>query len=110
MATTAIFFTANRPYQIVEIVERHETAGAGTITVSKVPSGTAPTSGVSTMNTGFSLSTTANTNQKATRGSTTVFINSNSTSVLEAGDSLCLTTTGGAGVTNSSVSTVLRAI
>lgn len=111
MATSPIFFTANRPYQIVEIVERHEATATGTIYVAKVPSGTAPASGTNTMNQGFSLATAINTNQKATRGSTTVFINSNSTSVLEAGDSLCLITTGStAGLTNSSVSTLLRAI
>lgn len=106
---TAPFFIAERPYQVIEVFERHETAGSDgnpvTVMLKKVPSGTAPGSGTDMLSAGISLKATANTNQKGTLSTT--FGNTR----LERDDSLALVTTGTltavAGVT---LSVILRAI
>lgn len=106
---TAPFFIADRTYEIIEVKERHETAGsdAGAVTVmlKKVPSGTAPGSGTDTLSAGINLKATANTNQSGTLHATL------SNRRLEAGDALALVTTGTltavAGVT---VAVTLKAI
>ena len=106
---TAPFFIADRSYEIIEVRERHETAGsdgsAVTVDVYKVPSGTAPASGTSVLTTTMNLKATANTNQS---GSVTATI---SNKRIARGDSLALVTSGTltsvAGVT---VSVLIKAI
>lgn len=113
---TAPFFIAHRTYLVVEVRERHETAGsdAGAVTVmlKKVPSGTAPASGTDLLTAGISLKATANTNQNSIgTGATITLVTSNSTRRLVKGDALSLVTTGTltavAGVT---VQVILQAI
>jgi len=86
---TAPFFIANRSYQILEVIERHEVAGsdggAVTIMLKKVPSGTAPASGSDVLTAGLSLKATANINQTGTIGQIDTLV---------AGDALSLVTTG----------------
>jgi len=86
---TAPFFIANRPYLILEVIERHETAGSDggvvTLMLKRVPSGTAPASGTDILSAGISLKATANTNQVGTIGQV---------KTLQSGDSLSLVTTG----------------
>lgn len=64
---TAPFFIAQRDFYLISVTERHEVAGsdAGAVTVmlKKVASGTVPASGTDMLTTGLSLKTTANTNQ-----------------------------------------------
>lgn len=106
---TAPFFIAEREYEIIEVFERHETAGSDanpvTVMLKKVPSGTAPASGTDTLTAGISLKATANTNQKGTVTQTIA------NRRIVRGDSLALVTTGTltavAGVT---VRVVLKAI
>lgn len=87
---TTPFFIANRSYQILEVIERHETAGsdggAVTVMVKKTPSGTAPASGTDVLTAGLSLKATANTNQSG--------VISRSADTLAYGDSLALVSTG----------------
>lgn len=63
------FFIADRPYYVIDIVERHEVAGGApgdaTVDVLSVPSGTAPGSGSSLLSSTISLAATANVNQTA---------------------------------------------
>lgn len=86
---TTPFFIANRSYLVLEVIERHETAGsdAGAVTLmlKRVPSGTAPASGTDMLTAGLSLKTTANINQSGTIGLV---------KTLTAGDALSLVTTG----------------
>lgn len=86
---TTPFFIANRSYLVLEITERHETAGTDggsvTLMLKKVPSGTAPASGTDMLSAGMSLKTTANTNQNGTIGTV---------KTVSDGDSLSLVTTG----------------
>lgn len=67
---TAPFFIAQRDYYLVSVTERHEVAGsdAGAVTMNlyKVPSGTAPASGTAMLSSGFNLKATADTNQTGT--------------------------------------------
>ena len=110
---TAPFFIADRPYEVLWSMERHETAGtsgsAVTVMLKKVPSGTAPASGVDVWTAGLSLKATINTNQQAviSQNRTTAIYNRR----LSRGDSLSLVTTGTltavAGVT---VSVLLRSL
>lgn len=113
---TTPFFIAHREYIVVEVRERHETAGsdvgAVTVMLKKVPSGTAPASGTDLLTAGISLKATANTNQNSIgTGSTITLVTSNSTRRLVKGDALSLVTTGTltavAGVT---VQVILQAI
>lgn len=87
---TTPFFIANRPYQILEVIERHETAGtdgsAVTVMVKKTLSGTAPASGTDILTAGLSLKATANTNQSG--------VISRAADTLAYGDSLTLVSTG----------------
>lgn len=106
---TACFFIADRSYEVMECIERHETAGsdggAVTVMLKKVPSGTAPASGTDMLTAGISLKGTANTNASGTVTSTIA------NKRLVRGDALSLVTTGTltavAGVT---VSVRLKAI
>lgn len=94
-----IFFTADDPvgdgkavYQVVKVTERHETAGtdAGAVTVmlKKVPSGTAPSAGTDMLSAGINLKAAANTNQAGALSATLANLQ------LSAGDSLAVVTTG----------------
>lgn len=85
-------FIAPYPCRVVSVRERHQTAGsdAGAVTlmVKKVPSGTAKASGSDVLSAGLNLKGTADTNQSGTISST--FANSR----LKTGDALALVTTG----------------
>lgn len=87
-----VFFVADAAYQVVSVQERHETAGAdaGAVTVmlKKVPSGTAKASGTDTLSAGINLKATADTNQSGALHATVANYQ------LAAGDSLALVTTG----------------
>lgn len=110
---TAPFFIAERPYEVLWCMERHETAGSagGSVTVmlKKVPSGTAPASGIDVLTAGLNLKATANTNQEGaiSQARTSSIYNRR----LSTGDALSLVTTGTltsvAGVT---VSVLLRSL
>lgn len=71
---TAPFFIAQRDYYLISVTERHEVAGsdAGAVTMQlyKVPSGTAPASGTALLGTTFNLKSTANTNVEGTLSTT----------------------------------------
>lgn len=87
-----LFFIADAPYEIVEVIERHAVAGSDTgsvtLMVKKVPSGTAKASGVDVLATGLDLKATANTNQRGTLHSTVA------NRRLDAGDALGVVPTG----------------
>lgn len=110
---TAPFFIAERPYEVLWCMERHETAGthgsAVTVMLKKVPSGTAPASGIDVLTAGLNLKATANTNQEGaiSQARTSSIYNRR----LSTGDALSLVTTGTltsvAGVT---VSVLLRSL
>ena len=89
---TTCFFIANRQYKLVSVTERHEIKGthgsAVTVMLNKVPSGTAPASGVSMLAAGLNLKSDINVNQSGTITATVA------NTVLKAGDSLALETTG----------------
>lgn len=89
---TTPFFIADRPYLLLKVTERHETAGtdAGAVTcmLKKVPNGTAPGSGTDMLTAGISLKTTANTNQTGTVSKDVTVIR------MVAGDSLSFILTG----------------
>lgn len=59
------FFIARRPYRVLGAVEVHSVAGtdggAVTLTIEKIPSGTAKGSGTNVLSTTFNLKSTANT-------------------------------------------------
>ncbi len=105
---TAPFFIADRPYYLISITERHETAGSngGAVTamLKNVPSGTAPASGTDMLSAGLNLKSTANTNQSGTVSTVA------GARTIDTGESLSMITTGTltdlAGVT---ISVVLRA-
>lgn len=86
------FFIADRAYQVVAVREQHQTAGsdAGAVTlmVAKVPSGTAKASGTDVLSAGLSLKAAADTVQSGALHATTANLQ------LAAGDSLALVTTG----------------
>lgn len=110
---TTPFFIANRTYEVITVTERHETAGsdAGAVTVQlkKVPSGTAPGSGTSILTTALSLKTTANTNQSGTVS--LVITSSIADRVLVAGDALSLLSSGTlTALVGVTVSVLLKAI
>jgi hypothetical protein len=79
-------------WQITDVRERHEAAGtdagAVTVMVMKVPSGTAKAAGTACLAAGISLKATADTNQDAALHATAA------NSQLVDGDSLALVTTG----------------
>lgn len=89
---TTPFFLADRPYYLIAVYERHETAGtdggAVTVMLKNVPSGTAPSSGTDMLSAGMSLKTTANTNQT---GSLSTVAGARA---IDRGDSLAFITTG----------------
>lgn len=91
-ANYGIFWTAPFACQVLAAQERHETAGndAGAVTlgIKKVPSGTAKAAGVDVMGNTFNLKGTADTNQDATLNGTAANL------LLAAGDSLALILTG----------------
>jgi len=110
---TTPFFIAQRSYEVIKITERHETAGsdAGAVTLQlvKVPSGTAPASGLSVMSATLSLKTTANTNQFGAISQ--VITSSVADRVLVAGDSLALVSSGTlTALVGVTVSVLLKAI
>jgi len=86
-----IFFTAPYPCKIVRAYERHTTVAgqAGTLTLEKVPSGTAPGSGTAAMATTVDLTAAINTNQTITALTTAA-------AILAAGDSIALKVASGA--------------
>ena len=60
--TDTFIFTADRPYEVVEIIEVHSaTDAAGTVEIEKVPSGTAIGSGTDIQASTFDIGSTANT-------------------------------------------------
>lgn len=87
-----LFFIANAAYEVTTVYERHQTAGsdAGAVTlmVQKVPSGTAKASGTDILASGINLKATADTNQTGTLHATAANYQ------LAAGDGLGLVTTG----------------
>lgn len=89
---SAPFFIADAPYEVTEVIERHEQAGtdAGAVTlmVKKVPDGTAPAAGDDVLGSGLDLKATADTNQAGTLTTTLA------DKKLVAGDSLSLVPTG----------------
>jgi hypothetical protein len=105
-ANYPVFFIADSPavsvdpgfsptasvYEVVSVRERHETAGsdagAVTVMVKKVPSGTAPASGTDVLAAGINLKATANTNQSPALHATAA------NRLLAPGDALALVTTG----------------
>lgn len=106
---TTPFFIAQRAYQIIEVTERHETAGtdasAVTVMLKKVPSGTAPGSGTDILSAGMSLKSTANTNQSGTLSQVA------GVARITSGESLTLVTTGTlTAVVGVTVSVLLKAI
>ena len=86
------FFIADDAYELVSVRERHTTAGAdaGAVTVmlKKVPSGTAPGSGTDMLSAGINLKATANTNQSGSLSATVANIR------LAATDSVAAVLTG----------------
>lgn len=86
-----LFFTAPFPCRVISVTERHEVlgtdAGAVTLQVNKVPSGTAKASGTAVLASTINLKGTINTNQSPA-------IVSSSAADLVAGDSLALILTG----------------
>lgn len=106
---TTPFFIADRPYLLLKVTERHETAGsdAGAVTamLKKVPSGTAPGSGTDMLTAGMSLKTTANTNQSGTVSKDITAIR------MVAGDSLAFILTGTpTALVGVTIAVLLRAI
>lgn len=106
---TAPFFIAQRDYYLIAMTERHEVAGsdAGAVTImlKKVASGTAPASGTDMLSAGLSLKATANTNQSGalvtTAGGLTV----------PRGTALCMVTTGTlTAVQGVTASVILKAV
>lgn len=89
---TTPFFIAESAYEVVDVKERHEQAGndAGAVTLmlKKVPSGTAPASGTNTLSAGINLKATADTNQSGSLSATTA------NKQLAVGDALSLVSTG----------------
>ena len=80
-----IFYSPNIKCFLIEARERHGTAStSGTLTVEKLPSGTAKGSGLSMLASTFDLALIANTTQL--RGSTTVFVGTQ----LNPGDAVAL--------------------
>lgn len=103
---TTPFFIADRPYEALIVTERHEVAATdGSVDVRKAPSGTAPSSGTSILNSAMNLTTIANTNQTATLSGTL------SNRRLDKGDSLVLVATGLlTSLQGETVSVLLKAI
>lgn len=91
-ANYGVFFTAPFACKVTAIVERHATAGsdAGAVTVmlKKVASGTAASAGTDMLSAGISLKGTADTNAAGSLSATAANL------LLAAGDSLALVTTG----------------
>jgi hypothetical protein len=86
---TATFWTAPAKCVVDSVVVRYNTASSsGTVTVHKVPSGTAPDSGTALLSSTISTSATADTNYSGTLSTT------KSTLELAAGDSLQLVDSG----------------
>ena len=106
---TTPFFIANRFYQVITVTERHQVAGsdggAVTVTVNKVPSGTAPASGTAVITTPLSLKTTADTNQSG------IVSTVQGVAILAPTDALCLISSGTlTAVVGVTVSVLLKAI
>jgi hypothetical protein len=86
---TTTFWTAPAKCVVDSVVARYNTAStSGTVTVHKVPSGTAPDSGTALLSSTISTAATADTNYSGTLSST------KSTLELAAGDSLQLVDSG----------------
>ena len=103
------FFTADRPYRVVSVIERHERAStdgsARYLMLKRVPSGTAPGSGISVLTANLDLWYAADTNQKG------AIDPKNDT--LQTGDSLSVILTAYAPPTNLlgvSVAVLLRSL
>lgn len=64
-ANYGVFFIADKPYEVMSVRERHETAGtdasAVSLMVKKVASGAAPADGANVLAAGLNLKGTANT-------------------------------------------------
>lgn len=102
---TTPFFIADRPYYVLSVTERHETAAtnADTVMLNVVPSGTAPSSGTNVLSTGITLNTTANTNKSGS------LLTTAGARTLDIGDALSLVTTGTlAALKGVTISVVLR--
>lgn len=87
-------FIANRPYQIVQIVSRFtsaSSAGSAEFGVYNSPNGGGSAVSVTSSSYGFPLTGTSNTNFVVTKDSS-VHINSDSTSLILAGDAISLIT------------------
>lgn len=102
-------FIAERAYEVVSVREQHQTAGndagAVTVMVKKVPSGTAKSAGTDVLAAGVSLKATADTVQSPALHATAANYQ------LAAGDSLALVTTGTpTAVDGVSVTVVLKKI
>lgn len=89
---TAPFFIATRDYYLISITERHEVkgsdAGAVSLQLYKVPSGTAPLSGTTMLSSALNLKSTANTNQDG------ILATNPSTLLIPRGYALSFITTG----------------
>ena len=87
-----LFFIASQAWEVIRVVERHGTAGndAGAVTlmVKKVPSGTAKAAGTDVLASGINLKATADTNQVGTLSATAA------NRQLADGDALGLVPTG----------------
>lgn len=104
---TAPFFIADRPYVLLAVKERHETAAtnADTVQLNKVPSGTVPASGSAMLSTGILLNGTANTNVSGSLTTTKANLS------LATGDALSFITTGTlAALKGVTISIILRAV
>jgi hypothetical protein len=88
-------FTANRPYELLEVIEVHRVAGAAsaTIMIEKTASGVAPGSGVDLLGTAFAIDSTADTpvRKHVANGG---LVSSAASRTLNAGDSLSVDATG----------------
>ena len=86
-----VFFIAPYPCKVVRAYERHLTVAgqAGTLTVEKVPSGTAPGSGSAAMAAAADLTAAINTNQ-------TIAALTTAAATLAAGDALATKVASGA--------------
>jgi len=87
-----LFFIADAAYQVTAVIERHAVigsdAGAVTLMVKKVPSGTAKAAGTDVLASGINLKAAADTNQAGTLHGTAGNLN------LAIGDALGVVPTG----------------
>ena len=111
-----IFFIAQRPYQLIQVLERHEVddVGIAACMVRRVPSGTTPArSGAAMLASNIDMTTGAGT-VRAYTTTTSPGILKTSNAILQAGDGLMVDFYAGGvspvGLTDVVFSLVLRAI